>query len=115
MSLKYKIDEKTFTIMQLNTRGNNNTHKFDRLKLMISNLKFKCDIIVLGETKLKTRFPSNIYHLNGYDKFNCCRDSKNSGGGLLLYVKKNIFVKSITKETSTFEKIKLIEHKWKRV
>jgi len=89
--------------MQLNSRGINNSKKFDRLKVMINNLKFKCDIIVLGETKLKTRFP-----LNGYERFHCCRDSKNSGGGLLVYVKKGIFIKSITKETSTYEKIKII-------
>lgn len=78
--------------------------------MQLAQMKFKCDIIVLGETKLKPKFPSNIYNLNGYDKYSCCRDAKNSGGGLLVFIKKEIFIKSVSKSSTTFEKIKFTTH-----
>ena len=78
--------------------------------MQLAQIKFSCDIIVLSETKLKTKFPSNIYHLNGYDKYCCCRDAKNSGGGLLVFIKKEIFIKLFSKSSTTFEKIKMVIH-----
>lgn len=96
------------SIFQLNVRGINNPKKFDKIKILLSQLDVKLDIIVLGETKLKTSFPSGIYNLNGYDRFNCCRDAKNSGGGLMVFVKKGIPIKMCEKESTTFEKIMMI-------
>lgn len=69
-------------------------------------LKYNFDIILFGETKLKPKFPSNLYHLAGYNIYNCCRDAKNSGGGLLLFVRKDLIIFNVKKSSSTFEKIK---------
>lgn len=74
---------------------------------MLSEMKIKSDVIVLGETKLKTNFPVNLYHLNGYKMHHCSRKSKISGGGLLVYVKKEIIVNEVVKSSSSHEKIKL--------
>jgi len=93
------------TILQLNIGGINNTKKFDRIKIMLTKLNKKCDIIILGETKLKPKFPSGIYNLNGYNSIKCCRDSKNSGGGLLIFIKKDIVTYNIIKISTTFERI----------
>jgi exonuclease III len=92
----------------MNTRGINNPKKYDKIKIMLSQLETKFDIIVFGETKLKPSFPSGIYNLNGYERYSCCRDAKNSGGGLMIFIKKDILVKEVVKESSTFEKIKLV-------
>lgn len=98
---------KDFSILQLNVGGINNVKKFDRFKIMLSEMKTKSDIIVLGETKLKASFPVNLYHLNGYKMISCSRLSKHSGGGLLVYLRKEILVTSTVKSSSTHEKIKL--------
>lgn len=92
-------------ILQLNTGGINNIRKFDRIKLLLTKFKFRFDIILFGETKLKEKFPSNLYHLAGYTLYKCCRDSKNSGGGLLLYIKKELATYNMKKCSTTFEKI----------
>jgi len=68
----------------------------------------KFDIIAFGETKLKPTFPAGIYNLNGYERFNCCRDAKNCGGGLMVFVKKGILIKKFDKQSTTFEKIKMV-------
>lgn len=102
-----KIQFKNFSIFQLNVRGINNPKKYDKIKILLSQLDTKPDIIVLGETKLKTSFPSGIYNLNGYERYNCCRDAKNSGGGLITFIKRDILVQSVEKESSSFEKIKI--------
>ena len=83
---------KCFTIFQLNVCGINNVHKFDKIKIMLARIPSKCDIIMLCETKLKSSFPSGIYNLNGYDRYACSRESKNSGGDILLFVKKDILI-----------------------
>lgn len=92
----------------MNTRGINNPKKYDKIKVLLSQLDMKFDIIAFGETKLKLSFPSGIYNLNGYERINCCRDAKNSGGGLMVFVKKEIPIKMIEKQSTTFEKIKMI-------
>lgn len=48
------INKKSFSLLQLNVAGINNMTKFRRLKeMLLCDMKFKCDIIVLSETKLK--------------------------------------------------------------
>lgn len=92
----------------MNTRGINNPKKYDKIKVLLSKLDTKFDIIAFGETKLKLTFPAGIYNLNGYERINCCRDAKNSGGCLMVFVKKSIPIKMIDKKSTTFEKIKMI-------
>jgi len=92
-------------LMQLNVRGINKTHKFNKLKIMISKIPYKIDIIILSETKLLSQFPSKLYQLNGFNQHICCRDSKNAGGGLLIFVNKNITTYNIKSTSTTFEKI----------
>lgn len=94
-----------FTILQLNTAGINSIKKFDKIKILLTRLKCNFDIILLGETKLKMNFPINLYHLNGYSALSCCRDSKNSGGGLLLFIRKGIVIYEVEKFSSSFEMI----------
>jgi hypothetical protein len=94
-----------FTIFQLNTGGIGKPNKYDKIKMLLSRLKFKSDIILLGETKLKSSFPSNIYHLNGYTQISCCRVAKNGGGGILLFIKKDMVTYDLAKSSSSFEKI----------
>lgn len=101
------LNLKCFSVLQLNVAGINNIHKFDKVKTLLTRLQTKCDIIVLSETKLKSKFPVNLYHLNGYVKYSCSRDSKNSGGGLMMYVKKDIAVIEHAKFSSTYEKLVL--------
>ncbi|KAG5666481.1 hypothetical protein PVAND_014508 [Polypedilum vanderplanki] len=102
-------------ILQINIRGINKLKKFDKLKLLLSQFKTKPDVIVVGETKLKPLSPINIYNLVGYAKYFQSRSNINngSGGGLLVFVRKEICINSI--ETASFgntkgetvEKIKL--------
>lgn len=74
---------------------------------MLARIPSKCDVIMLCETKLKSSFPSGLYNLNGYNRYSCSRESKNCGGGILLYVRKDILILENHKATTTFEKIKL--------
>ena len=103
-----------FSIMQVNVRGINEYPKFEKFKIMLSSLNYKFDIMVLGETKLKPNFPKTLYNLQGYDMYVMCRKCyKNSagksigGGGLIVYVKKEVIVTKHETFSSTFEKIKL--------
>lgn len=103
-----------FSMMQVNVRGINEYSKFEKFKIMLSSLNYKLDIIVLGETKLKPTFPKSLYNLQGYDMYVSCRKCyKNSagkligGGGLIVYVKKEIIVTVHETFSNTFEKIKL--------
>jgi exonuclease III len=77
--------------MQINIRGINKVSKFDKFKLMLSQLQNKLDIIVIGETKLKPRFPINLYNLPGYNRLAACRSCAEKGaggGGLLVFIRK---------------------------
>jgi hypothetical protein len=106
------INVDNFSIMQINIRGINDYSKFEKFKLMISSLNYKFDVMVIGETKLKSTFPKSLYNLTGYDMYISCRKCfKNSkgksvgGGGLLLYVKKDIIVTNHETYSTSFEKI----------
>jgi hypothetical protein len=96
----------------MNIRGINEYSKFEKFKIMLSTLKFKFDIMVLGETKLKSTFPRSLYNLPGYDMYVSCRQCyKNlkgkfiGGGGLLVYVRKEIVVTKHEIFSSNYEKI----------
>jgi len=94
-------------VMQLNVRGINNTQKFNELRLMNSKLPYKTDIIILSETKLLSQFPSKLYQLNGFNQHICCRNSKNVGGGLLVFVNKSITTYNLKCTSTNYKKITL--------
>jgi len=71
-------------------------------------LNCNVDIIILGETKLKKSFAHGIYNLLGYKKYVCCRNSSNSGGGLIVYVKKGILVLNVDQQSAGFERLSII-------
>ena len=52
-------------------------------------LSEKFDVLIISETKLDSTFPASPFHVGG----NClCRDDrKRSRGGLVVFVKKNIY------------------------
>jgi exonuclease III len=88
--------------------------KFDKFKLMLSKIKNKPGIVVIGETKLKPRFPINLYNLHGYNRLAACRSPNErgtGGGGLLVFIRKEITVISHQlistggNSKSSFEKI----------
>ena len=77
------------------------------MRRILGQFKFKADIIVIGETKLKSTFPHSIYNMNGYKRFTCCRNAVNSGGGLMIFVKNQIKLINAESHTSSFERITL--------
>ena len=91
----------------MNIQGINETKKFDRFKNFISITNRKYDIIILSETKLKKSFPHGIYNLNGYNKHICCRNATSSGGGLMVYTRKELLNIKIDTKTSGFERISI--------
>jgi hypothetical protein len=88
-------------------QGMNKVEKFDKFKRILAQFKFKADIIVIGETKLKTTFPHSIYNMIGYKRFTCCRNAANSGGGLMIFVKNQIKIINAETHTSSFQRITL--------
>lgn len=57
---------------------------------MIGKIPYKIDVIISSDTKLLPKFPSQLYQINGFNQLTCSRNSKNAGGGLLVYVNKKI-------------------------
>ena len=51
------------------------------------------------------KFPTNLYNIPGYYRLVCCRSSKNAGGGLLIFIKRNIITLNVKTQSSSFEKI----------
>lgn len=94
--------------MQMNVRGINKIDKFDKIKALLNQLKYKNDLIVLGETKIKKRFPINLLNIPGYDKILCMRQSNNGGGGLLVFYKKDLTIYDIKQTSTSHEKITFI-------
>ena len=82
---------KNVVIAHLNI--NSLANKIDALKLVI---KDKIDILVLGETKLDDSFPEQQFFIEGYKKpYRLDRNSH--GGGVMIYVRKDIPSRELTK------------------
>ena len=77
------------------------------MKRILSQFKFKADIIVFGETKLKASFPHSIYNMIGYQRLTCCRNAANSGGGLMIFIKNQIKLINVDSHSSSFERLSL--------
>ena len=72
-------------------------NKFDALKVIIEG---KLDILVLVETKLDDSFPEKQFFIDGYTK-PYRLDRNRNGGGLLIYVRKDIPSKQLNKHNFT--------------
>ena len=71
--------------------------KFDQLKVI---LKDYLDILILNETKLGSTFPESQFYLDGFRKpyrF----DRNKSGGGVMIYVRKDIPCKQLNEHVFT--------------
>lgn len=94
----YSLNEnKYLKILQWNVRAINNITKFDEILQTLDCSKTSVDIVVLGETWLKTDYCS-LYDIPNYKSFFSCREESN--GGLALFVNKSSTSKLI-KSTCT--------------
>lgn len=89
----YSLDEnKHLKILQWNVRGINNIGKFDEILQTLESSKTYVDLIVLGETWLKTDY-CPLYEVPNYKSFFSCREESN--GGLAVFVNKSYSSKLI--------------------
>jgi hypothetical protein len=93
---------KNLKIFQLNVRGINKLKKFERVKKLISTLKAQIDVIILTETKLRSKCPRNLYNLPGFQSFFCC-SQRTASGGVLMFVNKSLNPILIESHTSSFD------------
>lgn len=83
-------------VLQYNIRGMNNMDKFDHLKELLQLYSGVIDVIVIGETWIKSD-RQQLYNIAGYQKvFSCRPDSQ--GGGLGVYVRTAISFDEISNE-----------------
>lgn len=75
-------------ILQVNARSINKMDRFDNLKIQISKLIFKPQIVVVSETWIPSHL-TQLYNIDGYDSFFSCRKDAR-GGGLAVFVSKNL-------------------------
>lgn len=73
--------------IQLNIRGLNELEKFDSIRELLQRSRDRVDLIVLGETYLKSE-RTCLYNLQGYDAFFSCRNE--SKGGLALFIRNDL-------------------------
>lgn len=91
-------------IFQLNVRGLNDVNKFNQVCANIDILNCIFDVIVFTEVKLRQSSPISLYNIDGYAMLSCLRADK-GGGGVIVYIKNSIEVKSSIDSSSQFEKI----------
>lgn len=72
-------------VFVLNAQSCANLKTFDELKLLIVNSERKIDIIVVGETWIRST-ETSLYHIDGYYGIHSCRANRR-GGGLFIFVK----------------------------
>lgn len=101
----------------LNPSQNNNKHNilhvnirslranFDSLLALISECLNYISIIVLSETWIYEN-ETNLYHLDGFDSFFCCR-SNNRSGGIAVFTKYSLEVSNLDISLSSAEVVTL--------
>ena len=89
--LPSSINSKYFDITQLNSLNIASLNKhIDDLKLILSQLKFKFDVICISEHKIfKDTLPSNEIKIPGYDEFIFAPTEGVCGGGSWLFHKRS--------------------------
>lgn len=81
------ITKLALTIIQLNIRGMNELGKFDAVGELLDRYGKRVDVVVLGETWLKTD-TAKLFSLDGYFGIFSCRDE--SHGGLAVFIRKDL-------------------------
>lgn len=83
-------------VLQFNIRGMNNINKFDQLKEILQLYSGTVDVIVIGETWVRSD-RQQLYNIDGFRKlFSCRPDSQ--GGGLGVYVRSAISFDEMSNE-----------------
>ena len=62
------------------------TSKFDEFKLVVSGI---FDIVIITDTKLNNTFPTSQFYTEGFS-MSCGLDKNRNGGGIIIYVSKDI-------------------------
>ena len=83
-------------IMQWNIRGMNELNKFNNVLQALDHCEASIDILVIGETWIKKE-NVELYNIAGYNKVFACRE--NFGGGLAMFISKQINYKIVKNET----------------
>ena len=77
--------------------GNRNINSLpetlNNLKVLVTGM---LDILIILETKLDNEFPVSQFHIEGYSK-PCRLDRNRNGDGMIVYVRKDIPSRMLTK------------------
>lgn len=83
-NLNYSLSVDNYLrIAQWNIRGMNDMQKFDNISLFLDSIKIPIDVLVVGETWLKSDNCA-LYNIPGFKSVFSCRTA--SAGGLAVYV-----------------------------
>ena len=78
----------SLSILSINARSLN--CNIDKIKVLLSHFILKPDIISLSETWLQKNNSLSLLQLESYDLISVPRDSKTKGGGVAIYVEKEV-------------------------
>lgn len=78
---------KHLRILQWNVRGVNDLRKFDEILIAVDSFSVPIDVIILGETWLKSG-NTGLYGIQGFKSIFSSRE--NSSGGLVIYIRNTI-------------------------
>lgn len=86
-------------MLQINARSIDSSDKFDKFKNFLMEIKFKIDVIVVGESNLSYD-TTGLHNLPSFIQYPACRNTL--GGGLSFYVNSRLQHKFIEKVDSNF-------------
>ena len=86
--------------------GHLNINSFRDKFVFLEDMIKLFDVFLVSESKLDHTFPSNQVRINGYKIFKL--DRNRFGGGLILYINKNI-LSNHYKNTYVFQILKLLQ------
>ena len=90
---KQRLDNANNTII-----GHLNINSFRNKFVFVEDIIKLFDVFLVSESKLDHTFPSNQFRINGYKIFRL--DRNRFGGGLILYINKNILSNHYKTHTS---------------
>lgn len=85
-------NESFFRVAQWNIRGINDMNKFDEILFFLESVNVSIDVLVIGETWLKSD-NCCLFQIPNYNSVFSCRDS--SSGGLAVYIKSGLSYKVV--------------------
>ena len=92
MTTLFAINQRNFKIGHINA-NNIGCLKFWEIKSWLLSGKF--DFIVISETKIDASLPDSHFRVDGYCF--CRHDRKIGGGGLIIYVRSDIYFARVNK------------------